>query len=45
MSRLKYGTDPGTGWMTFTWTQPAMRLDLAWYQPQIEDSSRFEVVF
>jgi hypothetical protein len=45
MNRAEYGIDPGTGWMTFTWTQPAMRLDLAWYQPQIEDSSRFEVVF
>jgi hypothetical protein len=38
--------DHESRWLVFTWNQPRLvRLELAWYQPSVCDSSKYETVF
>lgn len=41
-----YAVDLATGWLVCTWTHPRQaRLELAWYQPKVDNSSAYEPVF
>ena len=46
LSGETYAVDPATGWLMCMWTHPRQaRLDLAWYQPKVDNPSAYEPVF